>query len=66
MVAGEDSPTQLLLVEKPRNLVHHKGGQRMVEGDSLDLCLTGWLEDPSHYQDGGYDPANCYQASLVP
>lgn len=61
VVAGEDPPTELLVVKKPRGAEGHKGGIRIVEGDPEDLCLTGWLGAPSGA--ATFDPGTCLQAS---
>ena len=41
--AGEDPPTDLLILAKPLMLEAHKGGAQIVSGDSADLCITSWL-----------------------
>lgn len=66
VVVGDDSPTALLLVKKPRLLERHKGGKKMVQGDPLDTCLTTWLADPSHYEGAQFDTACCDLAASFP
>ncbi len=59
VVAGQDPPTFLLVVKKPRGLENHKGGVRFNEGDVEDLCLTSWLT-------GQYDAMSCNMAAALP
>lgn len=41
------SAEELLLVSKPRDIVAHKGGAVILEGDSADLCIIAWIrQDP--------------------
>jgi hypothetical protein len=66
VVVGDDSPTALLMVKKPRLLERHKGGRKMVQGDPLDTCLTTWFADTSHYDGAQFDSACCDEAATVP
>jgi hypothetical protein len=66
VVLGDASPTSILLVQKPRALVRHKGGKKMVQGDPMDTCLTTWLADTSHYEDAQFDSTCCDEAAAVP
>jgi hypothetical protein len=59
VVAGQDPPTFLLVVKKPRGLESHKGGIRFHEGDDADVCLTGWLG-------GQFVPQACMNALMLP
>jgi hypothetical protein len=59
VLAGEESPRQLLVVGKPLGLQTHKGGQVLTAGDSSDRCLEGWLT-------GQFDAAACSDAAQVP
>lgn len=64
VVAGDDVPTHLLVVKKPRGIEGHKGGVRMLEGDPLDLCLTSWLGSASG--EAQFDQKNCTAAANIP
>ena len=44
VVEGQASPDTLLLLMKPLNETHHKGGAVITKGDDGDTCLTSWLE----------------------
>lgn len=44
VVAGEAGADALLLVQKARAEVHHKGGAPVAAGDATDACITSWLE----------------------
>jgi hypothetical protein len=59
VVAGQDPPTFLLVVKKPRGLESHKGGVRFHEGDDADVCLTGWLG-------GQFVAQACANATMLP
>ncbi len=37
------SADQLLIVTKPRDARHHKGGKVIDEGSDADRCITGWV-----------------------
>jgi hypothetical protein len=37
------SADKLLIVAKPRDVRHHKGGKVIDEGSDADRCLTGWV-----------------------
>ena len=37
------NPSRLTFVRKARGEEHHKGGQRIVPGDSADVCVLSWL-----------------------
>jgi hypothetical protein len=64
VVAGEDSPVDLLLIQKPRMTVFHKGGKQMLPGDYMDTCLVTWLADPSGYQGYHFNSACCDSAAI--
>lgn len=64
VMAGLDPPTQLLLLQKPMALVSHKGGQRILLGDSMYTCLMTWLEAPSGQ--ATFDATACTQAAALP
>jgi hypothetical protein len=66
VVVGDDSPTALLIVKKPRLIEHHKGGKKMSQGDPEDTCLTSWLADPAHFEGVSFDSACCDEAGQVP
>jgi len=40
-----ENPERLSLIRKARGHERHKGGTQMMEGDSLDRCLTSWLQN---------------------
>jgi hypothetical protein len=52
-------PERLTMIRKARGVEKHKGGQLMAEGDSLDLCMVGWLG-------GAYAPAACDTVAETP
>jgi hypothetical protein len=64
VVAGTDPPTDLLLVQKPMGLVSHKGGIRILLGDSMYTCLTSWLSAPSG--NAQFSAEACTQAAALP
>lgn len=43
VVQQQSSATTLTMIRKPLGIELHKGGILMKDGDSLDLCLVGWL-----------------------
>jgi hypothetical protein len=57
VVAGEDPPTDLLILAKPLMLESHKGGPAIAPGDTADLCITSWLLG------AGLDTASCTAAA---
>ena len=52
----DNPPQSLLLIAKPRNLQHHKGGQVITQGDDGDQCLTTWIT-------GQVNAAECLSAA---
>lgn len=58
VVAGAQPPDALLLVQKPRDETHHKGGAVIQKGDDGDECLVSWLE-------GHTDAAACSRAASM-
>jgi hypothetical protein len=64
VVQGMDPPTALLIVKKPMGLESHKGGIRIVSGDSMYACLTSWLSAPSGK--APFDVDACTQAASLP
>jgi hypothetical protein len=58
VVSGQAGPDSLLLVQKPRLEVHHKGGAVVVAGDPGDTCITSWLS-------GEVDAGACAQAKAA-
>lgn len=53
--AGEDPPTQLLILAKPLMLEAHKGGPAIATGDPAEACIESWLL-------GTVDTASCTAA----
>jgi hypothetical protein len=43
VVEKQINPESLAMVRKPRGIEQHKGGQLMVENDTLDRCVVGWI-----------------------
>jgi hypothetical protein len=66
VVAGQASPTTLLLVAKPLGYQSHKGGVRMLPQGYLASCLEGWLADPSGYGGDTFSASDCMSAAAVP
>jgi hypothetical protein len=58
VTSGQAGPDSLLLVQKPRLQVHHKGGAVVVAGDPGDTCLTSWLS-------GDVDGGACIAATAA-
>jgi hypothetical protein len=58
VVAKQSLPDDLLIVQKPRNETHHKGGVIVKKGDDGDTCLTRWL-------DGDADASACQRAAAT-
>ena len=65
VVAGDDPPTDLLLVAKPLDLQVHKGGQQISMGDVSYKCLTLWLTLEPHASRDAVNAA-CNAAALIP
>lgn len=59
--AGEDPPTQLLMLAKPLGIEAHKGGVQIASGDSADLCITSWLLNSVNGT--AFDTASCTAAA---
>ena len=55
VAAGGADPERLTLMRKARGTESHKGGARIVPGDSRDRCLTTWLA-------GATDASSCNAA----
>jgi hypothetical protein len=70
VVAGDDPPTDLLLVTKPSTYMMetHKGGQVIEMGDVSYDCLTTWLtsNSPPTAAQKQLVSADCAQAALIP
>jgi hypothetical protein len=68
VVAGDDPPTDLLLVAKPTMLETHKGGQVISVGDVSYVCLTSWLEllPNASAIDRAKNEAACNMAAAIP
>jgi hypothetical protein len=68
VVAGDDPPTDLLLVAKPLDLQVHKGGQVITMGDVSYDCLTSWLtlEPNAKASVRAANVTACDQAALIP
>ncbi len=60
VVAGDDPPTDLLLVTKPTAMETHKGGAVISVGDDAYTCLTSWLSERTA------NAAACNAAAMVP
>lgn len=58
VVEGLAPPTDLLLLQKPLMLTHHKGNQVIVMGDDGYTCLTSWLT-------GNVDAGACTRAAAA-
>jgi hypothetical protein len=58
VVAGVEPQGALLLLQKPRGEVHHKGNTLIQKGDVADRCLTGWLS-------GHVDAEACAAAAMA-
>ena len=59
VVQGRAAPDTLSMIRKPRGIEKHKGGQLVVEGDSLDRCLVGWVT-------GSIDSNSCTTVASMP
>ena len=59
VTAGDDPPTELLIVKKPLALETHKGGAVLSQGDPGDTCLESWLV-------GQTDQQKCTAAAQIP
>lgn len=55
---GGRRPERLAMIRKGRGVEKHKGGQQMIAGDPLDLCITSWLR-------GAVDEASCKLVSTA-
>jgi hypothetical protein len=68
VVAGDDPPTDLLLVIKPTGLATHKGGQVISMGDTSYDCLTHWLtsNSPPTSAQRQAVTSECAAAALIP
>jgi hypothetical protein len=68
VVAGDDPPTDLLLVIKPTGLATHKGGTVFNVNDVSYDCLTGWLtsNSPPTAMQRQTVAMNCAAAALIP
>ncbi len=64
VVAGQDPPTELLLLQKPMGSVSHKGGTRIVIGDAMYRCLTSWFSAPAG--EAVFDADACTEAAAIP
>ena len=59
VVEGRAAPEDLLVVQKARAEVQHKGERLVRPGDDGDVCLTSWLA-------GHVDEAACARAVPLP
>ena len=58
VVMGQASPGTLLLLMKPLNETHHKGGAVILAGSDGETCLTSWLS-------GSVDGGACARAAAA-
>lgn len=56
---GNNPPSRLLIVNKPRGSERHKGGTVVVAGDDGDRCITSWIT-------GSVDTQACAAATAIP
>lgn len=63
VIEGKADPDTLLIVKKPLNIEHHKGGQTIRRGDDAETCIRSWLKEDV------LNPVNktaCANAALFP